>query len=90
MHRSDTATHRGNDAMYCPNCRKNIFDCVCWLPKDDFLDILAEKEQEKLFRQDAKAYIHNNNISNYIPIRKNLHSLSGMNGLKLLKKKDKR
>jgi len=85
---SDTATPYANNPMYCPKCRHNIFDCICHY-ENDFLENKFDREQIKLIPKRISSYIHNAKPST-IPIRKNLHSLSGMRGVKLLKKMDKK
>lgn len=86
---SDTSVPYGNKEVVCKRCGYSIGWCICCT---DFIDFLAdkfEKDQIKLIPKKVTSYIYNTQPTT-IPIRKNLHSLSGMNGLKLLKKKDKR
>lgn len=86
---SDTSTPYGNEEMTCKHCGYSIGWCICHTDFVDFLDDKFEKEQLKLIPKKVTSYIYNTQPTT-IPIRKNLHSLSGCNGLKLLKKKDKR
>lgn len=79
---SDTATSSQGE-LYCRKCGYSINWCIC---RTDYIDFLEERKQAS---KKIMAYIHNTKPS-IIPIRKNLHSLSGMKGIALLKRIDKR
>jgi len=85
---SDTSTHYANEPSYCKRCGYEINWCVCHTDYIDFLDDKFDREQTKLIPKRVISYINNSKPST-IPIRKNMHSLSGMKGIKLLKKIDK-
>jgi len=90
MHRSETATYGGNDYAYrtCRRCGYDIFMCVCWY---DFMDKieaqLAIELRKGLYKSVMKKFSCINVVS---LIRRMPTSISGMKGIKLLERIDKR
>lgn len=83
MH-SDTAT-RGQEMIYCRKCGEPVVFCMCYLLLDKKPDVIEAPKK-------ILANIHNDKHSAFI-FKKNMrkmHSLSGMKGVNLLKKLDKR
>lgn len=74
--------------IICSRCRRAKFNCICHYT-EDFLDDKFAKEQIKLIPKKVISYI-NNTKPLIVPARKNMHSISGMKGIALLKRIDKR
>lgn len=79
---SDTATS-SQGTNYCRRCGYEINTCTC---RTDYIDFLEEikKQPKKITHR-----IHNTKHS-IVPVRKSMHSISGMKGINLLKRIDKR
>lgn len=83
MYCSDTATHYANTSTYCKRCGHGINYCVCTLTEDDFLEVPPEKKLK--IKPNKIVYP----LKPIIKLRP-MHSRSGMKGINLLKKLDKK
>jgi len=92
MHNSDTGTgtYGDNDYAYrvCRRCQRDIFMCICWR---NLMNRIEWAMFLKLKREMYKHLIIKSLCVSVVTIvRKTPFSLSGMKGLALLKKEDKR
>ncbi|MCP4371987.1 MAG: hypothetical protein GY797_28290 [Deltaproteobacteria bacterium] len=91
MHHSETATYGGNHDYYYGRCKKcgfEKFDCVCWM---DFMDLIERWLEWKAILESYKILCKNSIWIRVIDfIRRTPTSISGMRGLKLLERIDKR
>ncbi len=87
---SDTGTRGGNEPTICRNCGIYLPDCICHTDYIEYLEERFEEEQYRLWRERIVPYINKIRPSYIFFNKKNLHSLSGMKGIGLLKKRDKR
>lgn len=90
MHRSDTSTHYRNTRtiLYCRMCGGDKDFCTCWMDFISKLEIvLLLKLKLGIYKclKIKKRYIQVINL-----IRRTPHSISGMKGLKLLERINKR
>ena len=90
MHRSDTCTYGGNDHVFhiCKRCGEDKNFCMCWW---DFMDKLSRILALKLKLDIYKCLkIKTKCIKVINFIRRTPTSISGMKGVALLKRMDKR
>ena len=81
---SDTCA-RSNGPAYCRRCGYAIAWCIC---NTKFIKFLDQEHKKALLPKKIKMCIFNKK-SLIIPLRKNLHSMSGMKGVTLLKRMKK-
>ena len=76
-----TGTNCGNEPRFCPKCNVEIWNCICSLK--------GESIEEKPDRVPIikASYSHKSPITF---LRRTPHSISGMKGLKLLKRINKK
>lgn len=81
---SDTTSRRDNEHTSCKHCGYVVSMCVCRTDYVDFLEVPPEKMNKKI-----QAFVKNDRQVIDIK-RRTPHSISGMKGIHLLKRINKR
>jgi len=84
----DTSTQYVNEPIICQKCGLDKNWCICG-KLFDFMDNKFKKLQQRLWRENVVPYMNRTRISN-IKLSKNLQSISGMKGVNLLKRMNKK
>ena len=82
---NDTATNHANQPYYCCSCGELLRDCYCWA----FLPTGIEEPNYAKFTKNIACNVLPNIISPNT-IRRTLSPISGMRGIKLMKRLNKR
>lgn len=85
MHRSDTSTDYGNYDYYCNRCGERLVNCTCW-------EHLPDENEVRDYAKFTKNIPNNTILFSPVPnvVRRTPSHISGMRGLKLMRRLNKR